>query len=585
MLRTIKITVITSIVLLNIGIGFLATNYSVKLLEKYLLKELAGYEIKISKLKGNLFNLAAAKISFKLDDNYIEIKNLILEHNIADLLLLKLRPSNLAAQIIIPKEQLFIDINQQQAKTKLYLQYLNKKCSFVGKNNNIYKSIKLYSKNFHIGNTPLSSKLLVTTNYNNSVIKINSNLYSLKKLGLFDIQDVSKEELKTSELEAVLTFNKEQGTIKTNLHLNQLIIPTDIAMLNLKNLHFSIDGDLDNAKTQGQLLINGTSARAYGNIKLKENIGADITLKSNNLALDNDDSSVILDLNLNAKYNYIKNLLDINGRVDFEGGEIKYITSDSTNTLISPDVEIIDISNKASDSNNLKINTKILLHTKNPINIILAKIQSNLSSDLWISSKSDGRTEAKGKLNLKAGKIKLLGKYYDIEHANITYPKFGPFSQPYVDIKLIKKDTEAEYGLLLQGPISQLLITPFSSLDISEDQIYSKLGLSIVNLPQLAALSLSIFDQNSVSKFDNFTEKLGIELETQEREYSDGSTDTEFVINKKITDKFFLQYSQGLFIDDSSLKLLYKLNSKWNLGISSEEGSFGINVDFAHARN
>jgi len=293
---------------------------------------------------------------------------------------------------------------------------------------------------------------------------------------------------------------------------------------------------------------------------------------------------LITSLQLKLAFLLKQNALQITGDLSIPEGTIDLDKQKQSTIIKSNDIVFADQTNtiQPNKKNYLKILPSINLRIKPEIRLLGKGLNTTISGKLKIyTNENNDSLLGSGRISIKHGIYNLSGQEFLIEKGIIIYLPGTLISNPSLDIKISpnKETTNInktnEQSLYIEGTL--------------EHPIIKDSGL--VNERQ-AVLQLLNFGNHTITssiKEKFHLQEFGIvEDEAASRQFKNKTSDESlldnknFVVGKKINNKIHLQYLKNLSNTNNTVRLKYKLNNYWSIGIeSSTDDGHGADVGFS----
>ncbi len=197
-------------------------------------------------------------------------------------------------------------------------------------------------------------------------------------------------------------------------------------------------------------------------------------------------------------------------------------------------------------------------------------LETNLSGNLRLISKTNQALQATGELNLNKGRFRAYGQDLVIEKGRLLFAG-SKVTQPGIDLRAVRViNKNIQVGVEATGPIKSPRTSIFSTPEMSSSEQLSYLvfgrpiestGGGEKSALDKAALAIGLKGSQLL------TEKVGkhigvdeIKIDTAPGEKTEQAS---LSIGKYISPKAYVSYGIGLFEAKSSLKLEYTINPKW----------------------
>lgn len=194
---------------------------------------------------------------------------------------------------------------------------------------------------------------------------------------------------------------------------------------------------------------------------------------------------------------------------------------------------------------------------------------------------------ATGSVRVTEGAYRAYGQDLSIDHGVVTFQ--GPIDNPGLDILAVRKGLAVEAGVQVSGTVNRPLVRLVSSPNVSDTE---KLAWLVLGKPTLSggsedadvlftAASVLLSDADAVPVQQQIANAVGLdEISVSSRttssttgstggfSYRGGESDsvtTQVVtLGKRLSDKLYLSYEQGLADATQTVKLTYQLSRRWS---------------------
>ena len=265
---------------------------------------------------------------------------------------------------------------------------------------------------------------------------------------------------------------------------------------------------------------------------------------------------------------------DIKGNLSIDSGHVIVKQLPPSSVSNSDDLEIHTTESVDSAVYPFTMNVKASI--KDPIKLDVIGLQAGLIGSLQLV-KAQGKTlEGNGLLNLTDGSYEIYGQKLDINQGELTFT--GPLDNPRLNVKASRTSVSGDVvaGVQLGGTVNNLQSNLYSEPNLSdiEKLSYIMSGRGIDNSGTLDGESLKqaaiVMGLNQSSPiFNQIQSQFGIDVLTLRE--SAVAADTVVEAGKKINDKLYVSYNQGLFNRLGFWMLKYRINEFLNLQTTQGE--------------
>ncbi len=214
----------------------------------------------------------------------------------------------------------------------------------------------------------------------------------------------------------------------------------------------------------------------------------------------------------------------------------------------------------------LNINAKIKEHIK----LDVIGLNAELTGDIQLNQGLDRNIKGVGVLNLNDGSYEIYGQKLDITAGELTFT--GPLDNPRLNVKASRKSNSGEVvaGVNLGGTVNNLQSDLYSEPSLSDLEILAYImtgqgleGSGNLTGQQLQQAAIVMGLNKSSPLFNQIQSQFGIDVLTIKEAAT--AADTVIEAGKKINDKLYVSYNQGLFNRVGFWVLKYRLNQYLNL--------------------
>lgn len=306
-----------------------------------------------------------------------------------------------------------------------------------------------------------------------------------------------------------------------------------------------------------------------GEIKLQPEQGfpATITLKGERFEMINLPEAWVLaspDLRVELR----KHEVHLEGNVVVPEARIEPLDLSST-VPVSRDVILVNEPGAAGPEEWWKIYTKIRLTLGEKVTFNGFGLRGRITGSILAEDAPEKLTTGQGELEVLDGKYKAWGQKLEIERGRLVFTG-GPLDDPGLDVRAVRHTGEIVSGVYVRGTLKDPRMELFSSpsLDRTDALSYLVLGRSSEEASGRegevlhdAALSLGVGGGGFLA--EKIGESLGVEdVEIQGGTKSDQAT---LFIGKYLSPRLYVSYGIGLFEPVSTLRLRYRLSSRWQV--------------------
>jgi len=280
--------------------------------------------------------------------------------------------------------------------------------------------------------------------------------------------------------------------------------------------------------------------------------------------------------NISPKLTVLANqkLTDIKGELIIDSGHVTVKQLPASTVSNSGDLEVHTTT--STDSVKYPINMNILAKIKDPVELDVIGLVADLSGSLQLTQAVGQPLAAKGILRLSDGSYEIYGQKLSINQGEMTFT--GPLDNPRLNVKASRQSISGDVvaGVELGGTVNNLQSNLYSEPNLSdlEKLSYIMSGRGMDNSGNLSAEQLKqaaiVMGLNQSSPiFNQIQNQFGIDVLTLHE--SAVAADTVVEAGKKVNDKLYISYNQGLFNRLGFWMIKYKINQFLNLETTQGE--------------
>jgi len=352
------------------------------------------------------------------------------------------------------------------------------------------------------------------------------------------------------------------GTLIEQLEVNVLTQNTNKPMY-----HIDISGVNTKEINQGKIQSQGELSYQSNQWQYKGRI------KGNNfmvLNLPEIKFNITPDLKIMAN----QSTTNISGDIVIDSGFVSVKQLPDSTISNSDDLEIH--TNEAESNVLYPITLDIKASIKEQVDLDVIGLHAGLSGAVNLKQGKDQVLKGNGTLNLKKGSYEIYGQKLDIIDGELTFT--GPIANPRLKMKASRTAGSGDVvaGVNIGGTVNNLHTELFSEPTMTDIEklsyiitgrgIESSGSLSGEELKQ-AAIVMGLNQSNPI--FKQIQNQFGIDVLTVKN--SSKAADTVVEAGKKINDKLYVSYNQGLFSRVGFWVLKYRLNQFLNLQTAQGE--------------
>ncbi|WP_180236527.1 translocation/assembly module TamB domain-containing protein [Marinicella litoralis] len=266
--------------------------------------------------------------------------------------------------------------------------------------------------------------------------------------------------------------------------------------------------------------------------------------------------------------------MDVTGDLTIDSGHVTINQLPPSSISNSNDLEIHTTASETVSKYpiSMNINAKI----KDPIKLDVIGLNAGLMGSIQLVQQQSQSLAGKGTLTLSDGSYEIYGQKLDISQGELLFT--GPLDNPRLNVKASRKSISGDViaGVELGGTVNNLQSNLFSEPSLSdiEKLSYIMTGRGIdnsgsLNGEQLKQAAIVMGLNQSSPIFNQIQSQFGIDVLTLRE--SAVAADTVVEAGKKINDKLYVSYNQGLFNRLGFWMLKYRINQFLNLETTQGE--------------
>ncbi len=238
--------------------------------------------------------------------------------------------------------------------------------------------------------------------------------------------------------------------------------------------------------------------------------------------------------------------------------------------LVSADERIVRPEDQEGDSGRFEVSTDVRVTLGKKVHISAYGLRGTVAGTVRARTAPRQATVASGEFEIVDGAVRAPTARSSKSNAGKLLFTGGPITDPGVDLRATRELPGYEVGVIARGPLRRPQLTLFSEPGLPQHQIASMLLVGRSSIQE---------DPGSVDESVGMTEQGGAMLAGQLGKYvglddvgltQDDDTDTELVIGKYLSPRFYVSYGISLVEEINTLKLRYTIGDRWT--ISAESG-------------
>jgi len=267
---------------------------------------------------------------------------------------------------------------------------------------------------------------------------------------------------------------------------------------------------------------------------------------------------------------YENERLVVHGRIAAEEGYFEYVPRDDTK--LADDIVVVGRPRPGGPRNQNASETPVdfdlAIDLGRDLRIVGEGLDARLAGRVQLTSSGGGPIQAKGTIRAVRGTFTAYGQRLAIERARLIFD--GPIANPSLDIVALRKNQAVEAGVEITGNMRAPVMRLTSNPPVPDAE---KLSWLITGGPAgsttaresaaLSAATAALLGSGGRPMTQRFAERIGLDdISLQRRENLNASEPTAQVVTlgKRLTDKVYVAYEQGLSVASNAIRLEYILS-------------------------
>ena len=196
-------------------------------------------------------------------------------------------------------------------------------------------------------------------------------------------------------------------------------------------------------------------------------------------------------------------------------------------------------------------------------------LDTRLAGRLRVTSRDGGALEGRGAIRTVRGTYWAFGQKLDIDRGRVIFD--GPLANPSLDIVALRRNLPVEAGVEISGNVRAPVVRLTSSPPVPDSEKLSWLltggpsgSTSAQEAAALSAATAALVGRGGQSITHQFAQSLGVdEIGFAQRASGSGADALQgqvLTIGKRLTDRLYVAYEQGLTIATNALRIEYVLS-------------------------
>jgi translocation and assembly module TamB len=265
--------------------------------------------------------------------------------------------------------------------------------------------------------------------------------------------------------------------------------------------------------------------------------------------------------------------LAVRGKVSIDEGNIEYRSA--ADTTLADDIVVVGRPRPGQARSEMTADAPLDLDLEvdlgRELRISAEGLDARLAGRVQLASKGGAPMQARGTIRAVRGTYRAFGQRLDIERARVTFD--GPLANPALDIVALRKNLAVEAGVEITGTVRVPVVRLTSNPPVPDSEKLSWLltggpagGESQREALALQAASAALFGKGGGKPItQKFAERVGLDdIQVVSRNAAAAGTTAAggqmVSLGKRINDRLYLAYEQGLELASNALRIEYVLS-------------------------
>jgi len=213
-------------------------------------------------------------------------------------------------------------------------------------------------------------------------------------------------------------------------------------------------------------------------------------------------------------------------------------------------------------------------------------LDTRLAGRLRVTSRPGGVLEGRGTIRTVRGTYWAFGQKLDIDRGRVIFD--GPLANPSLDIVALRRNLAVEAGIEITGNVRAPLVRLTSNPPVPDSEKLSWLltggpsgSTSAREAAALSAATAALVGRGGTSLTHQVAQSIGLdEISVAQRTTGGGSLEGQVLtVGKRITDRLYVAFEQGLTIATNALRVEYVLSRYFTVSAFAGTSS-GVAVNF-----
>jgi translocation and assembly module TamB len=215
-------------------------------------------------------------------------------------------------------------------------------------------------------------------------------------------------------------------------------------------------------------------------------------------------------------------------------------------------------------------------------------LDTGLAGRLRVTSREGGVIEGRGTIRTVRGTYWAFGQKLDIDRGRVIFD--GPLANPSLDIVALRRNLPVEAGVEISGNVRAPVVRLTSNPPVPDSEKLSWLltggpsgSTSAQEAAALSAATAALVGRGGTSITQQFAQSIGVdEIAVQQRASGAGADALQgqvLTVGKRLTNRLYVAYEQGLTIASNALRIDYVLSRYFSVSAFAGTSS-GIALNF-----
>ncbi|HVE49929.1 MAG TPA: translocation/assembly module TamB domain-containing protein [Casimicrobiaceae bacterium] len=263
--------------------------------------------------------------------------------------------------------------------------------------------------------------------------------------------------------------------------------------------------------------------------------------------------------------------LVLRGRIAADEGYIEYRSRDETR--LADDIVVVGRArpgrSEESAIANLPLDFDLAIELGRNLRFSGEGLDARLAGRVQVASLNGAPMTAKGTIRAARGTFTAFGQRLDIERGRVLFD--GPVANPSLDVVALRKNQAVEAGVEISGTVRAPIVRLTSNPPVPDNEKLSWLitggpagSTSARESAALSAATAALFGRGGRPLTQTFAERVGLDdISVSRREGASASDPVGaqvLTLGKRITDKLYVAFEQGLSAASGAVRIEYILS-------------------------